>query len=227
MARRERAALVFDLDGVLVDPRPGIVACVNGALASFGIAPFAARAIERVIGPPLAEGFALLLRERDADPALAAPCVLRYREAYETASLGGGTLLVPGIAELVAALAPRVRLAVATSKPVRFAEPILRELGIRDAFAVVTGPTPETDGEAKAATLARALAELGGVDAARSLMIGDRRHDVAAALALGLVPVGVTWGFGSEAELREAGATAIARDVAALGAYAAAAFDAA
>ncbi len=137
-------------------------------------------------------------------------CVLRYRELYEAVAASGGTLLQPGIVEMLAAVGRDATLAVATSKSLRFAEPILSALGIRDAFAVVVGPTPESDGESKTETLRRAIEALArgwsAVADRQACMVGDRHHDIAAALACGVVPVGATWGFGSARELRDAGA---------------------
>jgi phosphoglycolate phosphatase len=205
-------AVVFDLDGVLVDSRPGIVACVNRVLVEKGFAPSAPGDLERIIGPPLQSGFATLLAERDGDPALVSACVVRYRELYETGWRDGGTVPQAGIANMLAVLGRKAVLAVATSKPLRFAEPILVSLGMREAFRSVSGPTPETDGESKTATLRRALAGLPEVDLGCTWMVGDRHHDMDAALANGVMPVGVTWGFGTESELREAGARAVVHD---------------
>lgn len=208
--------IYFDLDGVLVDSRVGIVACVNETLASFGYAPLPATRIERIIGPPLQAGFASLLAEIDGDAAHVAACVAEYRERYERVATNGGTILQPGIAEMLAIVRQHATLAVATSKSLRFAEPIVSALGVRDSFVVVCGPTPDVDGESKTDTLARTIAQvdaiLGSADVSQAFMIGDRYHDIEAALACGVTPIGVTWGFGSEDELRMAGAVAIAYD---------------
>ena len=205
---------------MLVDPRVGIVACVNETLASFGYAALPAKRIEGIIGPPLQAGFASLLSEIGADANLVPACITGYRERYERVATNGGTALQPGIAEMLAALRRDATLAIATSKSLRFAEPIVSVLGIRDAFAVVCGPTPDVDGESKTATLARAIAQvddvLGSPYVSQAFMVGDRYHDIEAAIACGVTPIGVTWGFGSEDELRTAGAVAIAHDCVAL-----------
>ncbi len=206
-----RAVVFFDLDGVLVDSRRGITDCMNRVLFERGLVTYDPHDLERVIGPPSQESFATLLAERGGDLAWVPSCVARYRELYATAALDGGTELQPGIVALLDALSKRFVLAVATSKPLRFAEPILASLGIRDAFRSVTGPTPETDGETKSETLRRAIDATGDVDLQQSWMIGDRHHDVRAAIDNRVAPIGVTWGFGSERELRDAGATRIAR----------------
>ncbi len=204
----------FDLDGVLVQSFPGIATSIEAALASLGLEPAGTERVRRMIGPPLANGFAELLRERGADPGLAPECVRRYRASYDTEAVRG-TALQPGIADVLTQLAPRTLLAVATSKQVRYAEAILRALGVRERFAIVEGPTPQTDGESKTQTLARALergasAALGPFERAAAAMVGERHHDVRAALDNGILPIGVAWGFGSERELRDAGARHIA-----------------
>ena len=106
----------------------------------------------------------------------------------------------------------RHALAVVTAKPAAFARPILERLGIADCFLEIVGPPLDPDRlEEKAVTLERAMAAL-GIEA-RSLgapglavMVGDRHYDVTAGRAMGLTTVGVTWGIGSAAELRRAGA---------------------
>jgi len=206
----------FDLDGVLVDSRPGIIECVNATLAAFGFAQCRPERIEQIIGPPLREGFAELLAEVGGSAGDIPACVAAYRKRYATVATDGGTILQRGIAEMLDRISSRAVLAVATSKPHRFAEPILVSLGIRQAFRVVVGPTPETDGETKTQTLARAIAEIHGLGfvhgASPSFMIGDRHYDMRAAVACATVPIGCGWGYGSEAELLAAGAAFIVRD---------------
>lgn len=213
---RPARRIYFDLDGVLVDPRVGVIACVNETLVSFGYAPLSATRIEGIIGPPLQAGFASLLSEIGGDERLVPACVAGYRERYERVATNGGTVLQPGIAEMLATVRHDATLAIATSKPLRFAEPIVSALGIRDSFAIICGPTPDVEGESKMSTLARAIAQvdafLGSADVSQTFMIGDRHHDIEAAIACGVTPIGVTWGFGSEDELRTAGAIAIAHD---------------
>jgi phosphoglycolate phosphatase len=113
---------------------------------------------------------------------------------------------VPGIADAIAELAATRRLAVATSKAKALAEPLLAGFGLLEHFELVAGPDLAALDEDKTTTARRALEGLG---AETATMIGDTRFDLVAAQRLGLRGVGVTWGIGSEAELREAGADAI------------------
>jgi phosphoglycolate phosphatase len=211
--------IFFDLDGVLVDSRIGIIKCLNRVIAEMGFVPFDSRDLERVIGPPLYEGFRTLIKERGGDLTRLDWCVMRYRELYATAALDGGTILQAGIASVLEELQADFVLAVATSKPVRFAEPILESLGVRKAFVVVVGPSSGTDGETKTQTLRRAIDAVGAIDRSRTWMVGDRYHDVTAALANQIVPIGVTWGFGTEEELRQAGTSLVVGDPSALLAF--------
>jgi phosphoglycolate phosphatase len=196
------AAVLFDLDGVIVDSRVAITTCLNHALVEHGVPARPAEELYSYIGPALADVFADLLGEpRESDAVVG--CVSAYRVAYREASVRLTTLM-PGVLELLAAL--DARMAIASSKPIAFSEPILETLGIRDKFEVVAGPDLNPFGETKTTTIATALSTLGRP----AVMVGDRRHDVEGAHANGIPCIGVTWGIGSRMELESAGADAIA-----------------
>ena len=201
-------AILFDLDGVLVDSRVAFARSVNAALSAHGLAARPDEELHPFIGPPLHSTFELLLAERVDEPGLVVACVGAYRERYRERAVDE-TLVVPGIPELLERLAERVPLVVATSKAAALAEPLLEALGLRRHFAAVTGPSLAVRGEDKAATVGRALETVPGAE--RPVMVGDRRYDVIGAAAHGVVCIGVLWGIGSEEELREAGAEAIVR----------------
>jgi phosphoglycolate phosphatase len=196
-------ALLFDLDGVIADSRHAISRCINHALSAHGLPEQPESDLHACIGPPLLHAFRDLLVRLEADVALADACVTAYRERYATTCLVE-TLPYPGVGRVVEALAMRLPLAVATSKPTRFADPILAELGLRGSFRAVVGPGLEARSETKSETVARALDALGRPE--RAAIVGDRHHDVEAARANGIAAIGVTWGFGSRAELESAGA---------------------
>jgi phosphoglycolate phosphatase len=199
-------AILFDVDGVIVDSRGPIARCINHALQRAGLAPESEPLLHARIGDPLHGVFTALLADRGADPAQASECVAFYRELYREVSLTD-TTLVPGIAELLAALAARRPLALATSKPIEFTVPILERLGVAGHFTAHVGaPLVSGPPETKTDTARRALAALGLAEGARAALVGDRHHDVSAARALRIGAIGATWGIGSEAELREAGA---------------------
>lgn len=189
--------LIFDLDGTISDPAVGIGRSFNYALTTFGHAPVPESEISRLIGPPLDQGFQMVLG--DATPAHLAELVAKFRERYGTVGYAENTLYA-GIPEALQQLASaNIPLGVCTSKRADFAERILALFDLRALFAFVDGGDV---GISKAQQLA-ALRASGAISAA-SIMIGDRAVDIAAARANGLGAVGVLWGHGTEQELRTA-----------------------
>jgi phosphoglycolate phosphatase len=205
-------ALLFDMDGCLVDSVLPITSSINAALARYGLDRYPADELRRCVGPPLIASFQEILDAQMVDTVPATRLVRAYREVYTDIALRE-TRLVPGVAALLRRLRPtRHRLAVVTSKPVAFAEPILEAVGIADEFEAIVGPSLDPDGETKVATLGRAVSalELSGKDGrVNAVMIGDRAHDVEAGLEFELRTIGVTWGTGSRDELIDAGVHAI------------------
>ena len=85
---------------------------------------------------------------------------------------------------------------------------MLDALGLRHFFAAVIGPELDSENEQKATTIGRAMRKL--APDARPVMVGDRKHDIAAAHEHNIPAIGVLWGIGSEQELLAAGADALA-----------------
>jgi phosphoglycolate phosphatase len=195
-------AVLFDLDGVIADSRHAITSCMNAALVACGHEARPEAELRRFIGPSLSFGFSELMGIGPEDPAVAA-CVRAYRERYAEVFVAQ-TPAYPGVEDALEAVGAGRRLGVATSKPRAFAEPLLDALGVRSYFEVVAAPGLDIHVESKSATVAAALAAFGGVVV--GAMVGDRHVDMRAAHDHGLRAVGALWGFGSDAELREAGA---------------------
>ena len=130
--------VLFDLDGTLVDSSPGIHAAVRYAAAALGRPEPTAAQLRGMVGPPLQDGFALVLGVPVADVPRA---VAAYREHYAAGALLEATVH-RGVPELLAALrAAGATLAVATSKPEPFAVRLLEHTGLLPAFASVHGAT--------------------------------------------------------------------------------------
>jgi phosphoglycolate phosphatase len=202
---RERA-IFLDLDGVLIDSRVAIARSINHALVEHGISPRPDAELHALIGTPIETIMAGLINREPADLALVADLVAGYRSHYSSAG-AGETEVFPGTVDLLEALAVQASLVVVTTKPREVAEPLLLSLGLRRHFSAVVGPGLDLQHETKTATLGRALRiSEGRVHVA---MVGDRRFDIEAAHAHGLQGIGVTWGSGTLAELRSAGADRI------------------
>jgi phosphoglycolate phosphatase len=196
-------ALLFDLDGVLIDSLASIRASMNHALAGLDRPQLSREATRPLVGPPLAESVPALLDSED--PALIDRFIASYRGHYQ-ANAAATTKAMAGLREVLPRLAARWPMAVATSKPEPFARPLLTGLGVAAHFRAICGGSLEHHRDTKATIIARALEALGLDDARGVVMIGDRFYDVRGAAEHGIPTIGAAYGMGGEAELREAGA---------------------
>jgi len=200
-----RPLALFDLDGTLTDPADGILSCHRFALEAFGF-PWNDDIDPRaLIGPPVEESHTLLGVPADAVDRTAA----KYRERFAVA---GWLDDAPydGIADLLDSLRTAGwTLGVATMKLEPFAVRILERVGFAEHFDVVAGSDVQRTRRTKRAIIEHAVSQLDRPPAGTA-MIGDRRHDVEAALSLSMTAIGVTWGFGSIEELMTANAHHIA-----------------
>ena len=192
----------FDLDGTLTDPKIGITTSIQYALAKFDVAIPTPDELTCCIGPPLHASFKALLGTTDADADRA---VDLYRERFSDVGLFENTLYA-GIEETLTDVAVTGRrLFVATSKPHVFADRIIDHFGLRMHFGRVFGSELDGTRVHKTDLLRYALDET-DTDPARAIMIGDRQHDMIGAANNGIATIGVLYGYGSRAELLEAGA---------------------
>lgn len=208
--------LLFDLDGTLTDPKVGITTCVQYALASFGIEEPDLDKLEPFIGPPLKDSFMEFYNMDETDAQVA---VDKYRERFRDTGIFENQIYT-GVPEMLRALREKgMHLAVASSKPTVFVERILKHFNIDKYFRVVVGSELDGTRVEKDQVVEEALRQLFGgkpVEKDKVYMIGDRRFDVEGARAQGVESVGVTYGYGSMEELKEAKADYIVRSVAEL-----------
>ena len=110
-------AVVFDLDGVLIDSSEGIRRSLDVALVDLGLRELADDELRDLIGPPLLAGVHCLLTGRGAPPDLTVPVVERFRASYQSISVQL-TKLMPGVESMLTVLSrSHLELAIATSKP--------------------------------------------------------------------------------------------------------------
>lgn len=196
------AAVLFDLDGTLTDSRSGILRSLRYALDALGRPAPAESDLGWCLGPPLRESFARLLDTRD--PGLLDRALALYRERFGTVGLFENALYpeVPAALQAVRRLGCATFLA--TSKPRVFAARIADHFGLTPLLDAVHGSELDGRRSAKPDLLAHVLAAHGLLPG-HTVMVGDRRHDAEGARACGLACLGVTYGYGSAAELQEAG----------------------
>jgi phosphoglycolate phosphatase len=198
--------VLLDLDGTLSDSRPGIEACFRHMLAELGHDPAVAGDLTWAVGPPIAVSVGTLLAKYGDDRVDLG--LATYRARYTTVGIYE-CVAYPGISDMLAALtAAGKMLCVATSKRRDFAERVVAYLGFQPYLPRVYGALPGGGLDDKKDLLAEIL-RLEGYDAARTVMVGDRLHDIHAAQANALRSIGVLWGYGGQAELQAAGADVI------------------
>ncbi len=193
--------LLFDLDGTLTDPKQGIVACIRYALSRMDIEIAADIKLESYIGPPLRDTFRSLCGDNgDVEAAVGF-----YRERFSTVGLFENQIY-DGIPLCLEQLRGRVNtIHLATSKPAVYAERIIQHFGLEKYFDVIYGS--ELDGRLGDKTeLIHHILKREKLDVANTVMIGDRSFDVIGARNNNLRAIGVLWGYGSKAELDQAGA---------------------
>ena len=195
--------ILFDLDGTLTDPAIGITNSVMYALKKFGIEVADRRELFKFIGPPLEDSF---IDYYGLSPKEASAAVGYYREYFREKGIFQNQVY-PDIEELLKALADANKtLLVATSKPQVFAVKILKHFALSDYFTFVAGSELNGTRVIKAEVIEYALLKGNISDKPRTIMVGDRKHDVVGAKKVGIKSIGVSFGYGGRAELELAGA---------------------
>ncbi|MGB7835213.1 MAG: HAD hydrolase-like protein, partial [Xanthobacteraceae bacterium] len=176
-------SVLLDLDGTLIDSQPGILASCVAALRALGHEPAETLDIRRVIGPPLEDIMRALL-EPYGDGRVG-EAVTAYRQHYGESGLFGSEPY-PGIGSSLEEMKRAgLRIYLATSKRVTFASRILEHLEFATYFDGIYGSVPGGELDHKPELLAHILAKH-GLPPSHSLMVGDRRHDISGAHAVGM-----------------------------------------
>lgn len=198
--------ILLDLDGTLINSRPGIAASCEAALRALGHTPDPSFDVTPLIGPPMPQVIGRLLRDYGDDRVDAG--IAAYRAHYGEIGLRMATPY-PGIKDALRVLSASARCYVVTSKRSVFASRIVESLGLVSHFRGVFGTVPDGSLDDKADLIAAVL-RTEALDPRDTVMVGDRSHDVVGARANGLHAIGVLWGYGSRTELTMAGAQELA-----------------
>ncbi|MCE7028172.1 phosphoglycolate phosphatase [Jiella avicenniae] len=189
-------AVLFDLDGTLVDSAPDIHAALNQTLESYGEPPFTLEAVTRMIGagvPKLIErAYAAL--DKQLDPATQDRIVERFLKIYEPRS-AELTTLYAGASEVTRRLKEEGRaIGVVTNKPGQATSEILRHFGLFDLMDVIVGGDAGPAKKPEPGLLLLACEKL-GLGPQDVLFVGDSENDVAAARAAAIKVVAIVGGY--------------------------------
>jgi phosphoglycolate phosphatase len=199
------AAAIFDLDGTLLDTLDDLADSANEALETCGFPPHPVEAYRIFVGDGMGVLIERILPPESRNPETVDRVLRSYRAAYDR-RWNAKTVPYPGVEELLAELGHRkVPLGVLSNKPQSYTEicmahflghhPFGKILGQRDAVPRKPDPAGAWEIAAHWALPPREI-----------LFVGDTATDMETAVAAGMIPVGVLWGFRSETELRDHGA---------------------
>ena len=196
-------AILFDVDGTLIDSAPGIINTLKEVFAKMGVDTTNVN-LRRYLGPPLRKSFG----EHFTDPALIEKATDLYRDSYAVKG-SHECAAYPGAAEMLQRLKDAgFVLCTATSKPTQVVTPILEEKGLAGYFDFIGGASMDKARVNKDDVIRYVLEEncISEEEKPSVIMVGDREHDVYGAKKTGLSVIGVLYGYGSREELQSAGA---------------------
>lgn len=206
-------AIIWDLDGTLLNTLDDLTSAVNAALRTHGLPTRTRDEVRCFVG----NGVKNLVRRAvpEGTPDLDVEAVFSDFRAHYAAHCNDATAPYPGVMEALAQLtAQGVSMAVVSNK-LDSAVKALCKTHFGELIGVAIGECEGVRRKPAPDSVQRALTLL-GVEAEDAVYIGDSEVDIATAQNAGLSCICVSWGFRPEASLREAGAKYIAPDIAAL-----------
>lgn len=176
----------------------------------YGISVEDTAILKKFLGPPLHESFKEYF---GFDDEKAIEAVKYYREYFSTKGLLENKVY-DGIYELLQDFSDNdKRLIVATSKPQEFTDRIMCHFDLAKYFESIAGSNMDDTRSKKAEVIEYALSKCQITDKSKVVMVGDRKHDIIGAKAVGIDSIGVEYGYGDYDELNTAGATNILKTV--------------
>lgn len=191
-------AVLFDLDGTLVDSLDDLTSAVNHMLSVFGRQQLSRAEVRRLVG----KGARNLVQQAlvtDSDEEITRGLGLFI--GYNAAHIADSSRLFSGIRELLGILATNgTRMAVISNKGEALSRKILEALAVEHFFDVIAGGDTFEEMKPSPLPLLRVMDAL-GVTAAESVMVGDSINDIQAGNLAGVTTIGCSWGYGSSDEL--------------------------
>ncbi|WP_296647686.1 HAD hydrolase-like protein [Rhodoluna sp.] len=204
--------VLWDLDGTILDSAPGVFASFVHTFETLGLPVPPAEQMRTFLGPPLEVTFGETL---GYDAEVAAKCLATYREIYLNGGQAVNANIFDGVLDVIAASkAAGLPNSLATSKGISGVNIVGEHFDFLDLFDVLGAADLEKGRSTKSAVVEYALAELAaqGADLSRTVLIGDRIHDIEGAREHGIEVILVKWGYGDESEWAQADAVAETAD---------------
>lgn len=187
------AAVLFDLDGTVIDSAPDLAGAANEMRRARGLAEVPYERLRAMVGSGarglVGEAFGVVPGDADFEPLR-----LEFLDRYEQ-RMTQLTRVFEQVSPLLAALeAQGIPWGIVTNKPARYAEPLVRALGLHERMAVLIGGDTTPHAKPHPEPLLEAARRM-QVDPTRCLYVGDDLRDVQAGHAAGMRTVAVTWGY--------------------------------
>ncbi len=197
---------LFDFDGTLCDTTEGIFNSIIYSLECYGIEENDREKLGFFVGPPLFESYKTIYGVSDED---ANWLIAKYRERYKLKA-AEESVLYDGIIDLLKELKNRgKKIAIASSKPRFFVEEISKHHGIDVYYDFISAEDFKNNHSSKKDLINTCLEFFGNPEKSEVIMVGDRFYDIDGAKGAGVDSAGAVYGFGTEEELTNAGATYI------------------
>ncbi|MGQ9897259.1 MAG: HAD-IA family hydrolase [Acidobacteriota bacterium] len=204
LRRYQVRALLFDLDGTLVDSRRDLATALDLTLGDLGLPPLGVEVTTRLVGDGarrlIERGLVAAGAKSMLSDAFIGEALERFNIHYAQHLLAT-TRPYPNVRAVLEHFAELPK-AVVTNKPSHFSEAILQGLGLRPYFVAVIGG--DTLRKPHPAPVQSGLIACRGGNPAEAVMIGDSPNDIRAGRAAGMLTCGVTYGFRTSSELIEA-----------------------
>lgn len=212
----DKRYILFDLDGTLTDSYEGIINGFKYALDRLGVEP-QPETFRKCVGPPIIQSLKSFygFDDETADEGLRL-----FREYYSSKGIHENAVY-EGVETMLRTLnAHGKKLMIATAKPENMAEQVLENFDLAEQFCFIAGstsdrPVPPNDPKLRASkedVINYILRTNDILDPENAVMVGDRSSDITAAKRFGLQTIGVSYGYGSLEELKNAGADHIVDD---------------
>lgn len=198
MTRRAPAAVLFDLDGTLIDSAPDLASAANRLRAQHGLPPLPYEALRPMVGTGargmvhaafgIGPNDARFIGLRDAFLDLYAQGLLEQTRVFDEMASVIDRLDAEGI-----------RWGIVTNKATRFAEPIVTGLGLHRRSAVLIAGDTTPHAKPHPEPLLAAARQM-QVDAAQCVYVGDDERDIVAGRAAGMATLAAAWGYLGQGE---------------------------
>ena len=198
------SAVIFDLDGTLLDTLEDIADSANETIRQFGLTPHPVESYRYFVGNGLQTLIERIMPQDSTADSLDRG-VETFRSVYQR-RWHEKTRPYPGIMEMLEALQRAgIKIAILSNKPDTFTQTCVRHFFPSINFHAVSGKKDDLPLKPDPQSTFSVLRTLSAVPQ-QSLFVGDSSVDIRTGIAAGMSTIGVAWGFRTEAELREAGA---------------------